>query len=95
MKKAKAFVFGMAILLGVAGAFNSSAAKSSAKRFAGVNWSFNGTQAQVNDPSKYTFSSTAPACSGSTERCGIVANRSTTNPMQPDLSSITQETLKN
>ena len=95
MKKAKSIVFGMAILLGVAGAFNPSVAKSSAKKFAGVNWTFNGTQAQINDASKYTFSSTAPACSGSTNRCAVVANRSTANPMQPDLSTITQESLKN
>lgn len=95
MKKAKAFVFGLAIVLGVAGAFNNSVARTSAKKFAGVNWSFNGTQSQINDPSKYTFSSTPPACSGAVNRCGIVANRSTTNPNQPDLNTITQESLKN
>ncbi|MBL4675690.1 MAG: hypothetical protein JKY70_05725 [Mucilaginibacter sp.] len=42
----------MAILLGVAGAFNNSVAHSSAKHFAGVNWKFNGTQSQIGDPSK-------------------------------------------
>lgn len=95
MKKSKGLVFGLAMMLGVAGAFNTSVAGASAKKFAGVNWSFNGTQAQINDASKYTYSATAPACSGSVNRCGIVANRSSANPMQPDLNTITQETLKN
>jgi hypothetical protein len=95
MKTSKAFIFGLAIMLGVAGAFNTSAAKTSGKKFAGVWWTFNGTQAQINDASKYTLSSTEPACSGSTNRCAIVASRSTTNVMQPNLNTITQESLKN
>ncbi|MET3982032.1 spermidine/putrescine-binding protein [Mucilaginibacter sp. UYP25] len=94
MKKSKAFIFSMAILLGVAGAFTTTAAKS-AKKFAGVNWSFTGTPSQINDASKYTYSATQPVCSGSTSRCSVVAERSTSNPMQPNLNTITAEVLKN
>lgn len=93
MKNSKAAIFALAFILGIGGAFSTHAAKASHKP-AAVWWSFTGTQAQINDPSKYTFSSTEPSCSSGTNRCAVEANRSTGNPAQPDLNTITHEDLK-
>ena len=95
MKKSKSLILGLAVVLGVAGAFTTKAARPLHGNGTGVWWSFNGTQGQISDPSKYSFSPTEPGCSGAVNRCAVLANRSSGNPAQPDLSTITQEDLKN
>ncbi len=93
MKNSKAAIFALAFVLGIGGAFSSHVAKASNKPTA-VWWKFNGTQAQIGDPTQYAFSSLEPTCSTGSNRCAVQANRSTANPAQPDLSTITHEDLK-
>ncbi|WP_184549777.1 DUF6520 family protein [Mucilaginibacter sp. FT3.2] len=93
MKNSKAAIFALAFVLGIGGAFSTHAAKASHKP-AAVWWKFNGLQTQITDPAQYTFSSLEPTCSAGSDRCAVEANRSTANPAQPDLSTITHEDLK-
>lgn len=94
MNNSKSFIFGLALMLGAAGAFTTQASKS-ASRLDPVYWNFNGTQDQINDPSQYSYSADDPGCAGGTDRCAIKANRSTSNPNQPNLSTISVEELHN
>jgi hypothetical protein len=93
MKTIKGSMIALAFVLGIGGAFATNAPKMN--KPANVWWSFTGTQDQINDPSKYTYSSTDPGCSGTTDRCAVEAPRSTSNPNQPNLALIAQEELKN
>jgi hypothetical protein len=96
MKNTQAAFIALAFVLGIGGAFATSAPKA-AKLPAPVYWTYSGDQspAQLNDPAKYTFSPSDPGCTTGSERCAVKANRSSANPAQPDLSTITQEELHN
>lgn len=83
----------MAIILGIGGAFASKAAQT---KPAGEQWyTFSGTQAQINDLSKYTLTPNDPECGDGTVRCAVLAKPNPTNPNKPDLSQISQEELHN
>ena len=98
MKKLKVSLAAMAIILGLGSAFATSThhvAHKPVAKTADVWWQFNGTQAQINDATKYTQVASEPGCSGSTKRCAILAEPNPLHTNQPDLSAITQEDLKN
>jgi hypothetical protein len=94
MNKSKSFIFGLALVLGVAGGFTTKASKVS-RKFAPVYWNFNGTPDQTSDPSKYSYSASDPGCNGAGNLCAVQANRSTSNPNQPNLATITAEEYHN
>jgi hypothetical protein len=94
MNQSKSFIFGLALVLGVAGGFTTKASKPASK-LDPVYWNFNGTQAQISDPSKYSYSADDPNCAGGSDRCAVLANRSSSNPNQPNLATITVEELHN
>lgn len=98
MKNLKSFMLGMALIAGLGGAIASKAQPVKISKPANVFWTYTGTdntQAQLDDPSNYTFSAVDPNCGTSGERCAIQAPRSTTNTNQPDLSAISKEELHN
>jgi hypothetical protein len=94
MKTIQGSMIALAFVLGIGGAFATKAHQPAAKT-TDVWWQFNGTQAQINDGTKYTQVASEPACSGSTKRCAILAEPNPLHTNQPDLSAITQEDLKN
>lgn len=94
MNKSKSFIFGLALVLGVAGGFTTKASKH-LRRTDPVYWNFNGTPAQVSDPSKYSYSQDDPGCAGQGDLCAIQANRSSSNPNQPNLSTASGQEYHN
>ncbi|WP_183567722.1 hypothetical protein [Mucilaginibacter sp. SP1R1] len=92
MKNSRSIFIALAFVLGIGGALAGKAAQAAPKP-AAVWWNYNGDQtpAQLSDPSKYSFSASDPGCPGLTDRCAVQASRSTGNPNQPNLSTITQE----
>jgi len=98
MKTIKGSMIALAFVLGIGGAFATSAhhaAHKPAAKTTDVWWQFNGTQAQIGDATKYTEVANEPGCSGSTKRCAILAPVNPLHTTQPDLSAISQEDLKN
>jgi hypothetical protein len=94
MKNSKSFIFGLALVLGVAGGFTTKASKP-VRKTDPVFWTFSGTPLQVNDPSKYSYSADDPGCNGSGALCAIQANRSTSNPNQPNLATASGQEYHN
>lgn len=99
MKNVKATLFALAFVTGIGAAFatgNHHLAHVPASKTTNVWWKFNGTQAQINDGTKYTQVSTEPSCNElATNRCGILAPVNAAHTSQPDLSAISQEDFKN
>lgn len=98
MKSIKATLLAMAFVVGIGGAFATNAHHATHKPAAKTDpvwWQFTGTQAQINDGTKYTQVANEPGCSGSTKRCAIEAPVDPLHTTQPDLSAISQEDLKN
>jgi hypothetical protein len=97
MKTIQRSFIAMALVLGIGGAFASNAhqAHRPASKNVDLLWRFDGTQAQINDATKYTQVTEDPGCSGSTKRCSIQAPENPLHANQPDLSAISQEEFKN
>lgn len=98
MKTIKGSMIALAFVLGIGGAFATNTYHSAHRpvaKNADVFWRFDGTQAQINDATKYTQVPEEPGCSGSTKRCAILAPANPLHSNQPDLSAISQEDLKN
>ncbi|QEC74673.1 DUF6520 family protein [Mucilaginibacter ginsenosidivorax] len=98
MKSIKGSMIALAFVLGIGGAFATNAHHAAHKpaKTTDVWWQFNGTQAQISDGTKYTQVAGEPAgCSGSNNRCAILAPANPLHTNQPDLSAIDQEDLKN
>jgi hypothetical protein len=96
MKTIKAGMIALAFVLGIGGAFATNAHHTAHKttKHANVWWQFNGTQAQINDGTKYTQVPAEPGCAGGTKRCAIEAPADPLHSSQPDLLNISQEDLK-
>jgi hypothetical protein len=88
MKSSKSVFIALAFVLGIGGAFATKPAHA-AKPFAAQWYLFNGTQAQINDPSKYSLTPSDPGCHDDGDRCAVLAQPSATNPNQPDLTQVT------